>query len=131
MTCANYQKTMCENYHVEFHLGTEVTEELIQDEMPDPVVLATGPVYPSIEGKIAEDAKIVNILDVMSGKVEVGENVVIWGNRKPGIGCALMLTKQGKKVTLVGKEKTAGFDVNPSFKWRYMIYLRTERRQGL
>ena len=24
----------------------------------------------------------------------------------------------------VGKDKTAGFDVNPSFKWRYMIYMR-------
>jgi len=50
--------------------------------------------------------------------------VVIWGNRKPGIGCALHLAKQGKKVTLVGKDKSAGFDVNPSFKWRYAIYLR-------
>jgi 2,4-dienoyl-CoA reductase (NADPH2) len=50
--------------------------------------------------------------------------VVVWGNRKPGIGVALFLAKQGKKVTIVGKEKTAGFDVNPSFKWRYMIYLK-------
>ena len=48
---------------------------------------------------------MVNILDVMAGKVEVGENVVVWGNRKPGIGCALHLSKQGKKVTLVGKRK--------------------------
>jgi 2,4-dienoyl-CoA reductase (NADPH2) len=48
----------------------------------------------------------------------------VWGNRKPGIGLALHLAKQGKKVTIVGKDKSAGFDVNPSFKWRYMIYLR-------
>jgi len=27
-------------------------------------------------------------------------------------------------VTIVGSEKSAGFDINPSFKWRYMIYLR-------
>lgn len=124
MTCVRYQKTMCDKYGVTFHLGTEVTGELIQEEMPDSVVLATGPVYPQLRGKAAEGARIVNILEVMSGKAEVGENVVIWGNRKPGIGCALYLAKQGKKVTLVGKEKTAGFDVNPSFKWRYMIYLR-------
>ena len=37
---------------------------------------------------------------------------------------ALHLAKQGKKVTIVGREKSAGFDINPSFKWRYMIYLR-------
>jgi pyruvate/2-oxoglutarate dehydrogenase complex dihydrolipoamide dehydrogenase (E3) component len=88
------------------------------------VVLATGPVYTPLAAKVAEGAQVVNILEVMAGKVEVGENVVIWGNRKPGIGCALHLSKLGKKVTLVGREKSAGFDVNPSFKWRYMIYLR-------
>jgi len=48
----------------------------------------------------------------------------VWGNRKPGIGVALFLAKQGKKVTIIGKERGAGFDINPSFKWRYMIYLR-------
>ncbi len=127
MTCINYQKTMCEKCGVEFHLGTEVTEELIQDEMPDSVVLATGPVYPEIRGTIGEGANIVNVLDVLGGRAQVGDNVVVWGNRKPGIGCALLLAKQGKKVTIVGKEKTAGFDVNPSFKWRYMIYLRQNR----
>jgi len=124
MTCINYQKTMCEKYGVEFHLGVEVTQEHIEDELPDTVVLATGPVYPQLKGKVADDAHVVYLLDVMAGKVEVGERVVIWGNRKPGIGCALHLAKQGKKVTLVGRERTAGFDVNPSFKWRYMIYLR-------
>ena len=33
----------------------------------------------------------------------------------------------GKKVTLVGKDKSAGFDINPSFKWRYLIYLRQNK----
>jgi 2,4-dienoyl-CoA reductase (NADPH2) len=123
-TCIEYQEVMCKKAGVEFHLGTEVTDELIEEEMPDAVVLATGPVYPKIEGAGADSEKVVSLADVMSGKAEVGEKVVVWGNRKPGIGCALHLAKQGKKVTLVGKDKTAGFDVNPSFKWRYMIYMR-------
>ena len=123
-TCIEYQKVMCEKAGVEFHLGTEVTEELIEEEMPDSVVLATGPVYSNLEGVGADSAKVVSLADVMSGKADVGEKVVVWGNRKPGIGSALYLAKQGKKVTLVGKDKSAGFDVNPSFKWRYMIYMR-------
>ncbi len=123
-TCVEYQKVMCEKAGVTFHLGTEVTEALIEDEMPDSVVLATGPTYSGIQGSGADRDNVVNILDVMSGKAQVGEKVVVWGNRKPGIGLALHLAKQGKKVTLVGKDKSAGFDVNPSFKWRYMIYLR-------
>jgi 2,4-dienoyl-CoA reductase (NADPH2) len=124
MTCTRYQKTMCEKAGVELHLGAEVTEDLIQEEMPDTVVLATGPVYSRIQGPGAERDNVVNVLDVMAGEVEVGDKVVVWGNRKPGIGVALHLAKQGKKVTIVGKEKSAGFDINPSFKWRYMIYLR-------
>ncbi len=124
MTCINYQRRMCEKNGVEFHLGTEVTEELIQDELPDTVVLATGPVYSDIKGTGGDGKNVVNVLDVLGGRVEIGENVLVWGNRKPGIGAALYLAREGKKVTIVGKEKTAGFDVNPSFKWRYMIYLR-------
>ena len=123
MTCVNYQKTMCEKAGVEFHLGEEVSEQTIADEMPDSVVLATGPAYPVIGGSEGRD-DVVNVLDVLSGKAQVGETVVVYGNRKPGIGVALFLAKQGKKVTIVGKEKSAGFDINPSFKWRYMIYLK-------
>jgi len=123
-TCIEYQEVMCKKAGVEFHLGTEVTEDLIEEEMPDSVVLATGPIYSTIEGVGADTGKVVSLADVMSGRADVGEKVVVWGNRKPGIGCALHLAKQGKKVTLVGKDKTAGFDVNPSFKWRYMIYMR-------
>jgi 2,4-dienoyl-CoA reductase (NADPH2) len=127
MTCVNYQKTMCEKFGVEFHLGEEVTAELIEEEMPDTVVLATGPIYSHPQALDPAGKNVVNVLDVLAGKAEVGEKVVIWGNRKPGIGVALHLAKQGKKVTIVGKEKTAGFDINPSFKWRYMIYLRQNR----
>jgi 2,4-dienoyl-CoA reductase (NADPH2) len=123
-TCVEYQQAMIAKYGVQLHLGTEVTEQLIQDELPDTVVLATGPVYPELKASGGGHKKAVKLLDVMSGKAAVGRNIVVYGNRKPGIGCALHLAKQGKKVTLVGREKSAGFDVNPSFKWRYLIYMR-------
>jgi 2,4-dienoyl-CoA reductase (NADPH2) len=123
-TCIEYQQAMCAKAGVQVHLGSAVTEQLIQDELPDTVVLATGPVYPGLKAKGGDHEKVVYLLDVMSGQTPVGGNVVVYGNRKPGIGCALHLAKQGKKVTLVGREKSAGFDVNPSFKWRYLIYMR-------
>lgn len=129
-TCIDYQKVQCEKNGVKIHLGTEVTEDLIKDELPDSVVLATGPIYPKGAAPGFEGQNVVNILDVMRGQAKLGENVVVWGNRKPGIGVALLLAKQGKKVTMVGKEKSAGFDINPSFKWRYMIYLRQNNVQA-
>lgn len=124
LTCIRYQSAQCEKAGVTFHMGTEVTEELIKEELPDCVVLATGPIYSKGKAPGFDRKNVVNVLDVLRGKAKVGERVVVWGNRKPGIGVALHLAKQGRKVTLVGKDKSAGFDVNPSFKWRYMIYLR-------
>jgi 2,4-dienoyl-CoA reductase (NADPH2) len=123
MTCIHYQKAQCEKAGVTFHLGTEVTADRIREEMPDSVVLATGPTFSKIRTKGGDQPCVVNVLDVLSGKVQVGEKVVVWGNRKPGIGVALYLAKQKKKVTLIGRDRSAGFDINPSFKWRYMIYL--------
>ena len=69
---------------VHFHLGTEVTDDLIRDELPDSVVLATGPVYTTgrIEG--LENQNVVDVLDVFNGTAKVGEKIAVWGNRKPG-----------------------------------------------
>ena len=127
LTCRDYQKLQCSKAGVTFHLGTEVTAELIEEESPDSVVLATGPVFSAGHAPGFDGANVVNVLDVLAGTAEVGDRVVVWGNRKPGIGVALALAKQGKKVTIVGKDKSAGFDINPSFKWRYLIYLRQNK----
>ena len=37
------------------------------------------------------------------------------------------MAKQGKKVTIVGNDRRAGKDVNPSFRWRYTAYLRENK----
>ncbi|MBU2498197.1 MAG: NAD(P)-binding protein, partial [Proteobacteria bacterium] len=94
LTCVRYQKVRCEKAGVTFHLGTEVTEDLISDELPDSVVLATGPVYSKSKAPGFEGGNAVNVLDVLRGEAQVGDNVVVWGNRKPGIGVALFLVKQ-------------------------------------
>ena len=61
--------------------------------MPDSAVLATGPIYSEKTGK----GKIVNVLEVLRDQAEVGEKVVVSGNRKPGIRVALYLAKQKKR----------------------------------
>lgn len=109
---------------VEFHLGTEVTPDLIEEEMPDTVVLATGPKYVKGTAPGFDRENVVSVLDVLKGTAQIAEKVVVWGNTKPGIGVALSLAKQGKKVTIVGRSKDFGKDVNPSFRWRYVAYLR-------
>ncbi len=116
----DYHKAMCEKTGVTFHLGTTVTPELIDDEMPDVVVLATGAEF--IKGKAPgfDRANVVCATDVLDGKASVGDKIVVWGGKKPGIGVALFLARQGKKVTLVSRERKIGKDVNPSYIWRYI-----------
>ena len=123
----SFHKAQCEKAGVNLHLGTEVTEELIEEEMPDSVVLATGAKYIKGTAPGFDRDDVVSVLDVMSGKAKVGDRVVVWGNKKPGIGVALFLDKQGKKVTIVGSERRLGKDVNPSFRWRYVAFLRENK----
>ncbi len=80
-------------------LNTEVTEELIEQENPDAIIVATGSVYltPPIPG-IAESFAV---RDVDSHAVETGENVVVCGGGITGLECALTLSQEGKQVTVV------------------------------
>jgi 2,4-dienoyl-CoA reductase (NADPH2) len=120
----DFHKAQCDQRGVEFHLGEEVTAELLEDELPDAVILATGALMkqPTFWG--ADRDNIITLNDALYETKPMGDNIVVWGNKKPAIGTALALAKRGKKVTLVGKERTVGKDINPSFRWRYNIFLR-------
>ncbi len=112
---------------MEFHLGTTVTTDLIEEEMPDTVVIATGARFRPDKIPGSDGKNVVNVLDVLEGKAELGDKVVIWGGKKPGIAAALHLSKKGKKVTLISQERKVGKDVNPSFVWRYIKYLHDSK----
>jgi NADPH-dependent 2,4-dienoyl-CoA reductase/sulfur reductase-like enzyme len=81
------------------HLNTEVTQELIEQENPDAIIVATGSVYltPPIPG--IEHA--LPVRDVDSHEVQCGQNVVVCGGGITGLECALALSNQGKTVTVV------------------------------
>ncbi|MHB9150055.1 MAG: oxidoreductase [Thermoleophilia bacterium] len=119
-----FHKAQCDQRGVEFHLGEEVTADLLEEELPDTVVLATGSTVrrPTFFG--GDRDNVITLKEALYEEKPVGDNVVIWGNKKPAIGTALALAKRGKKVTLVGTERTVGKDINPSFRWRYNIFLR-------
>jgi 2,4-dienoyl-CoA reductase-like NADH-dependent reductase (Old Yellow Enzyme family)/thioredoxin reductase len=80
-------------------LGTQVTEELVAQENPDAVIVATGSVYvnPPIPGM--EQALAVR--DVDGHTVDTGETVVVCGGGITGLECALALSQEGKQVTVV------------------------------
>ena len=91
-----------EIHDVPVRLTTEVTVELVQQENPDAIILATGalPQLPALEG--ADEAHVVDSWSVIRAEANVGHSVVIWDWRSDwvGLGLAQMLAQNGCRVRL-------------------------------
>ncbi|WP_026485734.1 oxidoreductase [Caldanaerobius polysaccharolyticus] len=96
-----YYITMGKKYGVNYRLGVEVTEDLIEREKPDVVVLATGgvPLVPNIKG--IDNPRFVKAVDVLEGKKEVGMNVLIVGGGMVGAETADFLGEHHHNVTII------------------------------
>ena len=91
----------------EIVLNTEVTEQLIEKENPDAIIVATGSVY--IQPPIPGMNTSLPVRTVDAHEIEVGENVVVCGGGITGLECALALAQEGKKVTVVDQLKREDF----------------------
>lgn len=120
----DYLKAQCDKQGARIVLNTLVTKELLQKEGADTVIIATGATPDrSIPG--SGKKHVVSLFDVLEGRVELGENVVIVGGSGAAISTALYIIDKGKhNVSIVDKPKKFGADVNPSYIWRYMKKLK-------
>ena len=96
-----WQKHMLEKLRVQVLLNTEADEELIKLYDSDVVILATGstPFIPPIKG--TEKEFVTNAHEVLLGKREVGDNVVVIGGGLVGAETADLLAGQCKQVTII------------------------------
>lgn len=89
--------------NIDVHLDTEVTPEMITEQYPDAVVVATGsiPFIPEIPG--INNDNVVNVWQVLNEEVEVGDNVVIIGDDQDTQSTSTtdFLAEHGKKVELL------------------------------
>jgi len=101
----DYITTQIRKLGITTRLGMEATPEKIKKMNPDVVFIATGAksIIPKIKG--VEDGmgtgRVVSAIDVLLGKKEVGESVIIIGAGMVGSEIALDLGQQGKQVTVV------------------------------
>lgn len=93
-----YEHTLKE-LGVEVNLNTEVNAKKLAETAADAVIIATGS-KPKIFC-FGDDSKVFAAADVLLGKVDPGQNVVIVGGGLVGCELAIWLAKNKKNVTLV------------------------------
>lgn len=117
-----WRKVMLEKYGVKVIFNTEVTPEMIEKENPDAVVVATGATmrrdgynpftYKEVAGYDQPNVTIPE--DILTGKAQAGENVLIYDVEcyARGVGLAEKLVNEGKTVRLVTPTPSMGaFDI--------------------
>ena len=93
---------LCRKYGVKLITGTEASEQILKDEKPNSIVLATGaqPLQPPIKGIDKADIKFAS--DILSGQEIVGrKKVLIMGGGLVGCELAEYLNQFHNQVTIV------------------------------
>lgn len=101
----------CEKDGVNIHMNTEVTLDMVKEQKPDSVIVATGSktlILP-IEG--INDEAIIHGSDVLEGKRAAGKKVLIVGGGMVGCETADFLGEQEHEVTVIEFRDTVGADV--------------------
>ena len=96
-----YLSTQVGKLGVDIELEKEATPELVQKMAPEVVLVATGAtsIVPEIKG-VDRDA-VVTAIDLLLGRKEVGETVVVAGGGMIGCELAVYLGQRGKQVTVI------------------------------
>lgn len=119
--------------NVQIHLNTPVTADLVKNQKPDKVIIATGakPIVPNVPG--VDLPNVVTAEDVLRGRVDVGMNVLVAGGGMIGSETAAYLCVQCKaKVTIIemlsdiGLEMEAGIrDDLKTLLLKYFVDIKT------
>jgi len=96
-----YLARQLESVGVDVRLNAGATASMVSGSSPQAVVIATGgnPTLPDIQG--ADGQNVTTAHDVLSGRVEPGDSVVIIGGGMVGCETGYYLAEKGRKVTII------------------------------
>ena len=112
-----YFSVQMKKLDVKVELGKEATPALVEKLKPDVIVVATGSttLFPPIPG--ADRSIVVDARDVLTGKAEVGNKVVVIGGGEVGMETAQVLAEKGKRITMVVRTKMGKGMVQMVYFW--------------
>jgi 2,4-dienoyl-CoA reductase (NADPH2) len=113
-TTIGYLTAQLEKLKVQVKLNAAPTAKEIAEGKPDVVIIATGaiphiPDWPGITGP-----NVVTAIDVLAGRKQTGQNVVIVGSGAIGCETAEFLAQKGKQVTILEMLPRIGTDYGPT-----------------
>lgn len=97
---------------VSIRLNTEATASLLKEMAPDAVILATGsiPLILNIPG--LADSGYITAQDMLDGKAEIGEKVLVVGGGMVGCEAAEFLCERNHTVSIIEMKDTLAGDVS-------------------
>jgi NADPH-dependent 2,4-dienoyl-CoA reductase/sulfur reductase-like enzyme len=96
-----WQRHMLEKLGVNISLNTPLTAEIVKEQQPDVVIVATGSEPAAVPISGLERPFVVTAQDVLEGKVAVGGKVAVIGGGMIGCETANHLAHHGAKPTII------------------------------
>lgn len=126
-----YYETQLKKLGVKVEMGREASLSLLEEAKPEEVVVATGvvPIRPEIPG--IERARVASATDVLTGKAQVGQRVLVIGGEMVGCETAEFLADQGKNVTITRRSSRLLSKMMPILRRRLLDRLRQKRVRTL
>jgi len=112
---------------VNVELNKEVTAQLVAQLKPQVVIVAAGsrPDIPDIPG--VNGNNVATAIDVLRGRVKLGQRVVVVGGNQTGAEVALYMAQMGKTVTIIRRGPEAMPPDMPVFNQALIVKLLAEQ----
>ena len=106
-----YFATQIKKLGVTVIVNKEATPEIVREMNPEVIFIATGgiPAVPDIPG--VDRSNVVTATDVLLGRREVGEPVMVIGGGLIGCEVALYLAQKGKQLTIIEVQDSVMGDI--------------------
>ncbi len=97
----DYLSTQVRKLGVDIELMKEATPELVWRMKPDEVFIATGAVFMIPEFPGTSQGKVVSAVDVLLGKKDIGDDIIVVGGNEVGCETAVWLAQKNHRGCFV------------------------------